>query len=110
MCAATVAVRSEDGEMIVDPTKEEESEARATLMAAFLINPKTMDKTVIVATRMRGRMSDSQVFDAVSLCRGAAMSVAEFFNDKVLERKWQEEEFILTPAKIQKLKEEFEKK
>ena len=78
--------------LALDPTREEEMKAKATMTCAFLINEETEDKTILLGTKMRGKMTETEVFECVALCRDAATSVCTYF-DRVLtlrEREFEE--------------------
>ena len=91
--------------LVLDPTREEEMKAKATMTCAFLINEETEDKTIMLGTKMRGKMTETEVFECVALCRDAATSVCTYF-DRVLtlrEREF-EERYRITDEKVEKWK------
>ena len=91
--------------LALDPTREEEMKAKATMTCAFLINEETEDKTILLGTKMRGKMTETEVFECVALCRDAATSVCTYF-DRVLtlrEREF-EERYRITDEKVEKWK------
>jgi len=109
MCGATCAIRKEDGKMVLDPTKQEENESRATMTCAFLINPKTVDKTIVLAMKTKGKMTETEVFDGLALCRDAATSVMEYFQATM--RAEDEKDAALnpfSPSNLNAWKEAFE--
>ena len=114
MCSATACLMKtgeEDGKLslVLDPTREEETQAKASMTCAFLINEETEDKTILLGTKMRGKMTEMEVFECVALCRDAATSVCKYF-DQVLtlrEREF-EERYRLTDEKMQMFKKMME--
>jgi len=114
MCSATACLMKtgeEDGKLslVLDPTREEETQAKASMTCAFLINEETEDKTILLGTKMRGKMTEMEVFECVALCRDAATSVCKYF-DQVLtlrERDF-EERYRLTDEKMQMFKKMME--
>jgi hypothetical protein len=83
--------------------------AKATMTCAFLINEETEDKTILLGTKMRGKMTETEVFECVALCRDAATSVCTYF-DRVLtlrEREF-EERYRITDEKVEKWKKMME--
>lgn len=95
--------------LALDPTREEEMKAKATMTCAFLINEETEDKTILLGTKMRGKMTETEVFECVALCRDAATSVCTYF-DRVLtlrEREF-EERYRITDEKVEKWKKMME--
>lgn len=110
MCSSTACLMKVDDEkeeyaLALDPTREEEAKAKATITCAFLINEETEDKTILLGTKMRGKMTETEVFECVALCRDAATSVCTYF-DRVLtlrEREF-EERYQVTDKNVEKWK------
>jgi ribonuclease PH len=110
MCSSTACLMKVDDEkeeyaLVLDPTREEEAKAKATITCAFLINEETEDKTILLGTKMRGKMTETEVFECVALCRDAATSVCTYF-DRVLtlrEREF-EERYQITDKNVEKWK------
>ena len=100
----------EDGKLslVLDPTREEETQAKASMTCAFLINEETEDKTILLGTKMRGKMTEMEVLRSwrcAETRRRAYVSISIILT--LREREF-EERYRLTDEKMQMFKKMME--
>lgn len=77
LCASSCAILA-NGTMVIDPTKREESEARAVVCASVLDKKRDKEEIVIVGCSTKGAMTEEEYLDAIALIVDATTSVANF--------------------------------